>query len=75
MPQIENILGDPSEFQLHIVLIFQVNRWVVVITRHPAAKSVLREMVHHGVMEIVNGATTSVWQQEKKVPKTQNWED
>ena len=49
--------------------------WVVEVMKHLSVMPVLREMVHHGVMEIVNGATTSVWQQEKKVPKTQNWED
>ena len=32
---------------------------VVIIWHHPA-KSVLREMVQPGVMEIVNGVTTSV---------------
>ena len=42
--------------------------WVVVVIMHHPAKSVPREMVHWGVMEFVYGATTSVWNQEKKVP-------
>ena len=46
---------------------FQFKKFGVEIMKHYPVKNVLREMVQYGVMEIVYGATISVWNQEDQV--------
>ena len=61
-----------SKFYMYnpIPSIIQVNKLVVGVIMHHPAKSVLREMVQAGVMEIVSGATTTtVWSQNKVLNK------
>ena len=48
---------------------FQFKKLIVEIMEHYPVKNVLREMVQYGVMEIVYGATISVWNQEDQVIK------
>ena len=44
-----------------------IKKWVVEVMKHLSVMPVLREMVPHGVMVIVHGATISVWHQEQVI--------